>query len=127
MAAIAKVGTPSISSDNPPQSDLVGGANCGEAIGAGDILSLHSDGQLYRATPGTTRVGPAAKAADSGMEVTYTRGLRFNYGSGMTPGTLVYLSGSVPGGLDTVPQSGDVPIGHVCEDGNRIQFYEKMN
>lgn len=127
MAAIVKVGTPSPCSTAPAKDKLPGGYGTGAAIAAGDILSLHTDGLIYPATPGLVRAGVAAAGSDpNGEPVTPTTGLRFFYGAGLTPGTPLYLSATVPGGLDTTLPAGDCSVAFVV-DATRIQFYEKLN
>lgn len=133
MAAIVKSGTlndlSSMCSSNPPQNKQNAGV-AGEAFGPCDQAFLHTDGLYYKAdasaADAASRVrGQVRFAASLGEPITITKGLRYHYtDTAGTPGDEVYLSATVPGGLDTV-QSNAVPaVGYFLEDGKRIEFYE---
>lgn len=127
MAAIAKSGTPSLSTATPSQEHQITGLLAGEAIAAGDACYIKSDGTVGLATGAAAdakaRVrGFAAVDAQSGEAVTLYRGVRFRYGAGLTPGTDVYLSGATAGALaDTASTGGTASIGFVV-DATRIQL-----
>lgn len=119
MAAIAKSGTPSPATRTPPQNEQIPGKRAGEAITAGDLLTIAEDGTAMLAV-GTDRVrGVAPIESQIGEAVTLYRNIRFGYGAGLTPGTDVRLSATVPGGLDDAG-TGQI-VGFVVDD-TRIQF-----
>ena len=127
MAEITRV-SPSLSSTVPTPENSISGALAGETIAAGDALYLNADGRLYKASGAAANanarvVGFAPKAAYAGEAVTAYRNVRFQYGSGMTPGTRLYLSGTVAGGLaDAASTGGTTPLAIVLSDGKRIQI-----
>ena len=111
MAAVSKSGTPSLSSDLVPQSNTTTGLLAGEAIAAGDACYIKSDGKVWLATGAAANaaakvVGFAAQAAAVGEAITLFNDVNFNYGSGLTPGAVYYLSGTTAGGLDTSASTG---------------------
>ena len=112
MAAIAKSGTPSISTLAPPNTCRRGsGLIAGEDLGAGDACYIKSDGKVWRSTGAAANAaaqvdGYAEADVKSGRPVQLYEGVDWNYGSGMTPGTKVFLSGTTPGGIDTVASTG---------------------
>lgn len=122
MAQITKIASPSLASLLPNHGsdkehpDLVAGEN----LGAWDACYINANGMVYKAT------GAAANAAarvrgwcpdggrNAGEAVTLLRNCRVEYGSGLTPGTDLYLSGTVAGGLaDAASTGGTEPIGYV--------------
>ncbi len=120
MAAIAKSGTPSLATRTPPQNEHIPGLRAGEAIAAGDLLTIRSTGLVHRSVT-TNRVhGVATVQAASGEAVSVYRNVRLGYGAGLAPGTLVRLSATVPGGLD---DAGTEQIVGVTTDAERIQFF----
>jgi hypothetical protein len=127
MATIAKSGVVSISTPAPDVEHSLSGLYAGEAISAGDACYIKtSDGRLWRSNGNATGVtavidGFAASDAVVGDAVTLYYGVRFRYGTGLTPGTYVYLD-STPGGLsDVVTTGGLLPIGRVI-DTTRIDL-----
>ena len=127
MAEIARVAA-SLSSTTPTPENKLSGCLAGATIADGDALYLNADGKLYPASGAALNanarvVGFAPKGASAGEPVSAYRNCRFNYGTGMTPGSLVYLSATVAGGLSTTATTGGVtPLGFVMNDGKRIQF-----
>lgn len=121
MAAIAKSGVPSLASALPPQNEQIPGLLAGEAIGAGDIVMIAGTGRAMKRTATNRAVGWAGVPASSGEAVTIYRNLRCAYGSGMTPGTLVYTSNTVAGGIDTTAATEQL-VG-IAVDAYRIQFF----
>jgi hypothetical protein len=131
MAEITKrtAPPPSMCSTNPPQSKQPTGI-AGEALAECDQANLRSDGKYWRASGAA--LNPAARvhgqvrfACNVGEPCTVTKGLRYEYGTGLTPGADVYLSGTVAGGIATTASTGGTtPIGFVLEDGKRIEFFE---
>jgi hypothetical protein len=127
MAAIAKSGTPSLSSLLPPASNKITGLYAGEAIAAGDACYINADGTVRLSTGAAANAaakvdGYALVAAAVGEAVTLIFGVNVRYGAGLTPGARVYLSGTVPGGLvDAASTGGTAPIGFVV-DATRIHL-----
>ena len=128
MAAISKSGTPSLATTAPGGEAWVGsGLKAGEDIAAGDACYIKSDGKVWKSTGAAANAaakvnGFAAKAAKAGEAVTLLRNVDLNYGSGLTPGIMVYLSGTTAGGLDTAASTGGTaPIGFVI-DATRIRL-----
>jgi hypothetical protein len=119
MAAIPKAGTPSLASALPPQNEQIPGLKAGEAIGAGDLCTIASNGTVMKSVTGNRVHGVAAGPAATGEAVTLYRNVRFGYGAGLTPGQAVRLSATVAGGLDN---SGTEQIVGVVIDATRIQF-----
>ena len=123
MAAIAKSGTPSISTPLVSPEQRLSGLLAGEAIAAGDACYINSaDNKLYRST-GAAATAPAqvdgfaATSAAIGEALSIYFGVNFRYGAGLTPGTSLFLSGTTAGGLDTVaPTGGTVVIARILDD-----------
>jgi hypothetical protein len=129
LAAIAKSGTPSLSSVLPPQNQQHAGLLAGDAIGAGDACYINSSGVVVRSTGAAANAaakvrGFAMFAATSGEAVTLLFDVNFRYGAGLTPGADVYLSGTTAGALDSVSSTGGTaPIGYVV-DATRIHLFQ---
>lgn len=127
MADISKSGTPSLATTLPGPENTIGGLLAGEAIAAGDACYIKSDGKVWKATGAAANAaavvnGFAAKAASSGAAVTLLRDVTFNYGSGLIPGALYYLSGVTAGALaDAASTGGTAPIGFAV-DATRIRL-----
>ena len=126
MALIAKSGTPSLSSVLPPQNDQFQ-LLAGEAIEAGDLCYIASDGTAMRSN-GTSAnaaakvVGIAAQAAGDGQAITLYRNVRFHYGAGLTPGAQLY-AGATAGRIDgAATTGGTAPIGFVV-DATRVYIH----
>ena len=126
MAEITKSANASLASQTPPAVNKISGLVAGEAIGALDACYIKSDGTVWRST------GAAANAAAKvrgyammaqptvGEPVSLYHGVVANYGTGLTPGANLYLSGTVAGGLADAASTGGVnPIGFVI-DANRV-------
>ena len=130
MAALSKSGTPSLSTTLPCNGHKTpGGLIAGEAIAAGDACYIKSDGKAWLALgdAATTSViaGFAGVACPVGEGVTLLRDVVFKYAAGMTPGTPYYLSGTVPGGLDSAASAfGTVPIARAF-DATRLHVLPK--
>jgi hypothetical protein len=114
MADIAKSGTPSLATLNPPpanQRTLPAAAD----IAAGDMVYINSSGQfaLCNGTSANAAAnwwGMAARAAKSGRPVTAVHGVEFRYGASLTIAARYYLSAATAGALaDTATTGGDVP------------------
>ncbi len=100
MAAIAKSGTPSLATALPSHNEQIPGLRAGEAIAAGDLCRIGTNGLVVRTVGANAIHGVATVQAANGEAVTLYRSVRLGYGSGMVPGIRVYLSGTVAGGLD---------------------------
>jgi len=128
MAAVAKSGTPSISTINPPNNTKLAGLLAGEAIAAGDLCYVKSDGKVWKAN-GTSanaaarHAGVAATSAPVGEAVTLYHDVDFRYGASLTPGALVYLS-TTAGLLEDAATTGGANAAGYCVDDTRIRFWE---
>lgn len=126
MADLSKSGTPSLS--NPDYDATPPGLVAGEALGAGDACYIKgSDGKIYKSLATTTATDetnkvfgftPQAYAAGEACSLVYLT--RFRYGSGMTPGTLFYLSGATAGALADASTSGQTKVLAAAIDATRI-------
>lgn len=127
MATIAKSGTPSLSTLNPPNTCKISGLLAGEAIAAGDACYIKSDGLIWLATGAAANAaarfkGLAGIACPVGEAVTLWHDVDFQYGSGLTPGAPIYLG--TAGTLDTATSTGGtVPIGYVV-DTTRVHVWQ---
>lgn len=111
MAAVSKSGTPSMASVLPPANCKHTGLLAGEAIAAGDACYVKSDGKAWLATGAAANAaakvrGFAAEACAVGQAITLYFEVKFRYGAALTPGADYFLSGTVPGGLDTAASTG---------------------
>lgn len=126
MAEITKVGAPSEASRLLPANCRVSELLAGEAIGAMDACYVKaSDGYIYKATGAAANAaarvrGFSAKSASLGQPVTLIFSSTTGYGINLTPGTDLFLSGTVAGGLaDAASTGGTAPIAFVV-DASRI-------
>src|SRR5215204_7666220 len=114
MALISKSGTPSLASPYPDGGNVLRGLLAGEAIAAGDVIYVASDGTIMRSN-GTAATAPAvggwiaAGAAASGEACTGFKNVSFHYGSGLTPGAPYYV-GATAGRLDTAATTGGTVV-----------------
>jgi len=125
MALISKPGTPSLASLHPTGGDSLAG-RAGEVIDAGDVMYIAADGTLMKSNgtaAGAAAVGGwiAAGNAQSGGAVTGYRNVAMHYGSGLTPGTPLYV-GATAGRLDTAATVGGTVVVARVIDATRIQF-----
>lgn len=126
MALITKSGTPSLASPVPTGGDLIRGVKAGEAIAAGDICYIHTNGTAMRsngtaANAAAVGFGIAAGDTSQGEVVTLFRGVAFHYGSGLTPGAPYYV-GATAGRIDDAPTTGGTVVVARAIDATRIQF-----
>lgn len=126
MAEIAKSGTPSLSSVEPPPSQRISGLRAGEDLAAGDACRINAaDGLVYRSSGAAANAnakvrGFAAMATKGGEAVTLLKDVNMHYGAGLTPGADLFLSGTVLGGLaDAASVGGTAPIAFAV-DATRI-------
>ncbi len=130
MADITKYGsTASISTAVPPTTSRLPGLVAGETLAEGDVVYIKaSDGKLYKALAENSEkrfaVGLAGEAASAGQPCTILRNLTVGYGSGLTPGAKVYVSGATAGAIADAATAtyGTSPIGF-CMDAKRIHFH----
>lgn len=126
MALVAKSGTPSLASPYPAGGDLIRGKKAGEALAAGDICYIASDGTAKKSN-GTAAdalavaFGIAAGDTQVGEAVTLYRNVSFHYGSGLTPGAPFYVAATA-GRLDTAATTGGTVVVARAIDETRIQF-----
>jgi len=126
MALINKSGTPSLASPHPTGGDVLRGLKAGEAIAAGDVCYVASDGTLMRSNgtaANAAAVGGwiAAGDAQTGEAITGYKNVSFHYGSGLTPGAPYYV-GATAGRLDTAATTGGTVVVARAIDATRIQF-----
>lgn len=123
MADIAKSGTPSLCSVVPPQSQQFT-LKAGEAIAAGDVCYIKSDGLAWKSN-GTAATAPAkcdgmaAEACAVGEAVTLFFDVNFRYGSGLTPGARYYVSTNAGLLSDAATTGGTAPVAFAV-DATRI-------
>lgn len=136
MTAIAKRGTPQAVTQAYGNEPRVGsGLICGEDLAAGDACYIKiADGLVYRSTGAAANaaaevVGYAATACKVAQKdaVTLFDGLDWAYTTGQfvagNVGKPVYLSGTVPGGIDTAASTGGTgKIGRILDDG-RVRLW----
>lgn len=126
MAAVAKTGLPSLASIQTTANDKITGLLAGEALGAFDACYVSAtDGRVYRSTGAAANAaavvdGFAATPTPVGEAVTLWYNVHVRYGAALTPGTSYYLSGTVPGGLDTVASTGGTQVIARSVDATRV-------
>lgn len=128
MAEITKNGRPSLSTITPDASTRISGdLFAGEDLGAGDACYIKTtDGKVYRsngsAVAAAAKVrGWTATSAKQGQATTLYTGVNFAYGSGLTPGTSFYLSGTNPGGIADAASTGGTGEIAFAIDSTRIR------
>jgi hypothetical protein len=120
MALVPKVGLPTVSSTLVPQNEQIPELRAGEAIAAGDLCVIANTGLVMRVAGGGAVVhGVAATNAQIGQPITLYRNVRFGYGAGMTPGTVMRVSPGVAGAIDDA--GAGLIVGYAV-DAERIQF-----
>jgi hypothetical protein len=122
MAKITKSGTPTVSTGSPSFEHQFAGHVAAVAIEAGDACTINADSEVALWAPGTLFAGIAASSAAVDEPVTLYHGVTFHYGSGLTPGALVYLSVDTSGDLDNAVTTATRPVGF-CRDATRIYFF----
>jgi hypothetical protein len=111
MADITKAGV-SLATVEPGYEHQINGLVAGETIAAGDVVYIKSDGKVWRATGAAANAAAVARgvvldAAVAGDGVTVHRGVMLNYGTGLTPGATLFLSGATAGALADAASTGD--------------------
>ena len=103
MADIAKSGVPSLATVVPCPAHHHAGLLAGEAIAAGDLCYVKgSDGKVYKSTGAAAAApaqvdGMALQAAAINESVSLYYDVTVRYGSGLTPGAKLFLSGATAG------------------------------
>jgi hypothetical protein len=132
MAEVTKgVTNPSISTPWPAKENLLTGLLTGENIAQGDACYINAAGAVMRASGASANAaakvfGFALKSSDNGEAITLARGVNIGYsplvgGSPVAPGTDLFLSGTVAGGLaDAASTGGTTRIAVVIDTDGRI-------
>lgn len=132
MAEVSKGAVPSPSTLVPPATNIVAGLLAGEAIAAGDMVYVKaSDGKVYKASGAAANEaarawGMAPDAASAGEAVSIYHHMAFGYkpNVGGTPSAvnaILYLSGTVAGGLADAASTGDaIGVARVIDTDGRI-------
>lgn len=127
MAAVTLTGTPSLTTTVPCPANHISSLRAGEAIFAGALCYIKSDGLVWLATGAAANAaakvdGMAMQAAAVGEAVSLYFDVNVRYGAGLTPGTRLFLS---TGGLivDAATTGGTAPIGFVI-DATRIRVFQ---
>lgn len=122
MAAVTKNGTPSLASLTPAHENTLA-AIAGEDISAGDALyvfgvSTQYDQPIVKKAKAANGVSWwALRDAKSGFACDCVRNVRMKYGSSLTPGNVLYASGTTAGGLDTAAaNAANEPVAEVVTD-----------
>ncbi len=97
MAAVTKVGTPSLCTTTPCDANRLPPLLVGEDIAAGDPCYIKSDGKIWRSFDGgslgtSAEVhgwAPVAAKVGGKQPLSLYRNVNMTYGSGLTPGRLV--------------------------------------
>jgi len=120
MAEISRSGVPSLASVLPPANNKITGLLAGEALTAGDACYIRaSDGRVMRSSGAAAGVaakvrGFASEACSAGQAVTLFHDVKIRYGTALTPGADLFLSGTVVGGLaDAASIGGTGAVGFV--------------
>jgi hypothetical protein len=129
MAVVAKSGTPSLTTIQPDGAQQVGsGLIAGEAIGAADACYIKgADGLVYKSNGTANNAaakchGFAGAAAEAGQPVTLYDGVDFRYGSGLTPGTPLYVFTTAGQVGDAATTGGLGVVGFVI-DATRVRVF----
>ncbi len=105
------------------------GLIAGEALASGDACYISSAGTVFRSTGAAANAaakvdGIALQGAATGAPVVLLFNCCLAYSSALTPGTRYYLSGTVPGGLDTAPSTGGTQPVAFAVDARRVYVYQ---
>lgn len=127
MATVAKSGTPSISTTVPCPAHHISGLVAGAAIAAGDLCYIGSAGTVLQSNGTSTGAaakcdGIALQAAALGEAVSLYNDVNVRYGSGMTPGTRLYVQTTAGLISDAATTGGTAPIGFVI-DATRVRIH----
>lgn len=128
MAAVTLTGVPSLATTVPCPAHTIAGLLAGEAIGVGHLCYIKSDGKVWKSN-GTADTAPAQVAgmalvaAAAGEAVSLYHGVTVRYGTGLTPGTKLFLSTTAGLIEDAATTGGKAPIG-VVVDATRIHIWQ---
>lgn len=116
MAQVTKDANASLDDSTAMYAGQISGLIAGAAIGALDACYIKAaDGKAYpsngsAATEAAKFDGFAARAASAGDPVTlFSNGARFHYGTGLTPGTDLYI-GTAAGSLADAATTGGTSV-----------------
>lgn len=109
MAEITKGGVPDLTTPLPVDSDRLPPLYAGEALAAGDVCCVKSDSLVWKTDGTGTGVfattaqvhGVCLKDTGVGEKVSLYQRADVVYAAGLTPGTFVYASATVKGGIAT--------------------------
>ena len=128
MAEIQKTGLPSISTVLPDDANRISGdIFAGENLGACDACYINpADGKVYRSNGAAVNAaakvrGFSATTAKAGQATSLYHGVNFAYGTGLVPGTSLYVSAAVLGGLTDTPTAGGTGEVAFVVDSTRIR------
>lgn len=127
MAAVTLTGTPSLSTTNPCPAHHISGLLAGEALVAGDLVYIKSDGKVWKSDGGAADaeaavVGMVLVATAVGEACSIYFDVNIRYGTGLTPGAKLYLSATDGLIADAASTGGTAPIGVVI-DATRIRIW----
>lgn len=113
-----------LATPTPPSSARLSFEEAGEDLLAGAPCYLKSDGKVYMATAAAANAaaqvhGWTVASAKSGYPVSIYRGVTIDYAAEgtLTPGSDIFLSATVAGGLQTAAQANQTtPIGFAVDD-----------
>ncbi|MDQ3168370.1 MAG: hypothetical protein M3P94_06955 [Chloroflexota bacterium] len=132
MAEVTKTGVPSVCTAHPGAEHQITGLYAATALAAGDAVYISATtGKATLATGAAAGaaarvVGFVSKPASADEACTIHRGVHYAYGPkvagvAVAPGTELFLSGTVPGGLaDAASVGGTVVIAVVIDTDGRI-------
>jgi hypothetical protein len=135
MAEVTKGSVPTPSTLVPPANCIVGGLLAGEVIAAGDMVYVKgADGKVYKTTGAAANEaagswGMSPEAASAGEAVSIYHHMSFGYkpnvaGTPSAANAILYLSGTVAGGLANSASTGDaVGVARVIDTDGRIYVY----
>ena len=128
MADIAKAGNTSLASILLPANHKHTGLYAGEALAAGDLGYIKSDGKVWRSTGAAANAaavvdGMVAMPAAVGEACTLIFGCTVQYGSGLTPGAGYFLSATAGALADAASTGGTVVIARAI-DATRIYIHK---
>lgn len=133
MAEIARDGVVDLASPAPHPNSKHSGIDAGEDIAAGDaVYKKAADGKWWRATGAAAteaaRIwGYAFKACFAGQPLTLVKEGKFHYGTGLTIGARLFLSGTVPGGLADAASTGGTHTCGVVDDDTKVWLWPTID
>jgi hypothetical protein len=128
VAAVTLTGTPSLATALPCDAHTVSGLLAGEAIAAGHLCYIKSDGKVWKADGTSANAaakvrGMALVAAAVGEAVSLYHGVDIRYGAGLTPGADLFLATTAGLIVDAATTGGSAPIGYV-KNATVIHIYQ---